>query len=95
MKGPDEAIMFLGIALTKRMKEVARNPEELKAVISGTIASIVAAFDDEQWEQIMAASKMPCGLPDCDCEIFGEQTFIGLNASREHHKLVVAKWEKR
>lgn len=94
MRGPDALLQGLGCALTGRMKALARNPEEQKAVIAGTVASIISGFSDEEWERIMDASKMPCGVPDCDCELFGEQMFIGLNAGREHHKRVVAKWEK-
>jgi hypothetical protein len=94
MKGPDPFIQLHGMALTTRMKEITRNPEQLKAVIAGTLASIISGFSDEEWERIMDASKMPCGDPDCDCEIYGEKMFIGLNAGREHHKRVLAKWEK-
>jgi hypothetical protein len=94
MRGPDIVLQMLGSGLTQRMKEVSRNSEEAKAIIAGTLASIIAAWPDEEWEQIMAAAKMPCGLPDCDCEIYGEKMFDGLNAGREHHKRVMAKWDK-
>lgn len=38
---------------------------------------------------IMEAAKMPCGRPDCDCEISTAQVFEGLNAGRAHYKKVM------
>lgn len=91
MKGPDPIIRLHGLRLIKRIKEISRDPKRAQALIGGTLTSIIAGWDDDEWEQIMAASQMPCGIPDCDCEIWGEKFFVGLNAGREHHKLVMAK----
>jgi hypothetical protein len=91
---PDPVLQFHGMALTRRLLEVHSEPVHAKAAIAGTLASIVSGFDDDLWEKIMDVSKMPCGIPDCDCEIYGEKFFEGLNAGREHHKRVMAKWDK-
>jgi hypothetical protein len=60
-------------------------PSTAQAFVSGfVIANLVGPIDDAKWAAMIAESKLPCGRPDCGCEIERAPLFAALDQQRQY-----------